>query len=184
MNGEIFYSLKEAQVVIEQWQCRVQHGAASLGTRITGHRRPAACNPFLVPTKTTSTSPSCDVDSHCYWYKISVRSPPAVSRRKYWPGSAQLKANGFILTSRKGQKTNSGTIEKRNTRDYRANSLERFGPRGVPLEPLLESGPHAAQIWLRLTRYQDAIRECPLVPFWRGSHSQASVKTGKLGYIA
>ena len=34
--------------------------------------------------------------------------PLAVSRRKYLPGSAQLKANGFILTSWKGQKTNSG----------------------------------------------------------------------------
>ena len=32
----------------------------------------------------------------------------AVSRRKYLPGSAQLKANGFILASWKGQKTNSG----------------------------------------------------------------------------
>ena len=34
--------------------------------------------------------------------------PLAVSRRTYLPGSAQLKANGFILTSWKGQKTNSG----------------------------------------------------------------------------
>ena len=32
----------------------------------------------------------------------------AVSRRKYLPGSAQLKANAFILTRSKGQKTNSG----------------------------------------------------------------------------
>ena len=30
--------------------------------------------------------------------------PLAVSRRKYWAGSAQLKANGFILTSRRAKK--------------------------------------------------------------------------------
>ena len=30
--------------------------------------------------------------------------PVAVSRRKYWAGSAQLKANGFILTSRRAKK--------------------------------------------------------------------------------
>ena len=35
--------------------------------------------------------------------------PLAVSRRKILPGSAQLKVNGFILTSWKGQKTNSGS---------------------------------------------------------------------------
>jgi len=37
--------------------------------------------------------------------------PLAVSRRKYWAGSAQLKANGFILTSRRAKKTNSGLTE-------------------------------------------------------------------------
>ena len=36
--------------------------------------------------------------------------PLAVSRRKNLPGSAQLKANAFVLTSWKGQKTNSGFI--------------------------------------------------------------------------
>ena len=36
--------------------------------------------------------------------------PLAVSRRKYLSGRAQLKANGCILTSRMGQKTNSGSI--------------------------------------------------------------------------
>jgi len=30
--------------------------------------------------------------------------PLAVSRRRYWAGSAQLKANGFILTSRRVKK--------------------------------------------------------------------------------
>ena len=30
--------------------------------------------------------------------------PLAVSRRRYWAGSAQLKANGFILTSRRAKK--------------------------------------------------------------------------------
>ena len=30
--------------------------------------------------------------------------PLVVSRRKYWAGSAQLKANGFILTSRRAKK--------------------------------------------------------------------------------
>ncbi len=37
--------------------------------------------------------------------------PLAISRRKYLPGSAQLKANRFILTSWKGQKTNSGQMD-------------------------------------------------------------------------
>ncbi len=36
--------------------------------------------------------------------------PLAVSRRKYLSGRAQLKANGCILTSRMGQKTNSGLV--------------------------------------------------------------------------
>ena len=38
--------------------------------------------------------------------------PLAVSRRKNLPGSAQLKANAFILTSWKGQKTNLGYMSK------------------------------------------------------------------------
>ena len=38
--------------------------------------------------------------------------PLAVSRGKYLPGTAQLKANALILTNWKGQKTNSGQEEK------------------------------------------------------------------------
>ena len=48
LNGEIFYSLKEAQIVIEQWRAeyntRRPHSALD-------YRPPApgACNPFLLP---------------------------------------------------------------------------------------------------------------------------------------
>jgi putative transposase len=31
LNGEIFYSLKEAQILTERWARRIQHGAAALG---------------------------------------------------------------------------------------------------------------------------------------------------------
>ena len=48
--------------------------------------------------------------------------PLAVSRRKYWAGSAQLKANGFILTSRRAKKL----IPAKST-------IER--PRGAALNP-------------------------------------------------
>ena len=34
LNGEIFYSLKEAQVVIEQWRVQYNTGAAALGARL------------------------------------------------------------------------------------------------------------------------------------------------------
>jgi hypothetical protein len=38
LNGEIFYSLKEAQVVIEQWRVVIQHSAAAFvaGLQATG----------------------------------------------------------------------------------------------------------------------------------------------------
>jgi hypothetical protein len=31
LNGEIFYSLKEAQILTERWASGIQHGAAALG---------------------------------------------------------------------------------------------------------------------------------------------------------
>ena len=47
LNGEIFYSLKEAQVVIEQW--RVQYNTVRPHSAL-GYRPPApgACSPFLL----------------------------------------------------------------------------------------------------------------------------------------
>src|ERR1035437_7423833 len=48
LNGEIFYSLKEAQVVIEQW--RVQYNTVRPHSSL-GYRPPApqTMNPFLTP---------------------------------------------------------------------------------------------------------------------------------------
>ena len=54
LNGEIFYSLKEAQIVIEQW--RVDYNT----------RRPHSA---LGSDKSSFTVSSCNVDSHCLWYK-------------------------------------------------------------------------------------------------------------------
>ncbi len=72
LNGEIFYSLKEAQVVIEQW--RVQYNTVRPHSAL-GYRPPApgAYSPPL-PLKPGFTAPGCDVNSHYGWYKKSVWS--------------------------------------------------------------------------------------------------------------
>ena len=61
LNGEIFYSLKEAQIVIEKW--RVVYNTlrphSSLGYRPPA---PAACNPWAPPNPISQPS-GCDVDS-------------------------------------------------------------------------------------------------------------------------
>ena len=72
--------------------------------------RPASA----APKKTIPTSPrigevSEKARSGCLGDEFLGRGksgwkPLAVSRRKYLPGSSQLKANGFILMSRKDQK--------------------------------------------------------------------------------
>ena len=51
LNGEIFYTLKEAQIVIENWRQPLQHGASAFiagiptagtrGTRLAGKARSA-----------------------------------------------------------------------------------------------------------------------------------------------
>ena len=48
LNGEIFYSLKEAQIVVEQWR---KHYNTSRPHSALGYRPPApqAFNPFLPP---------------------------------------------------------------------------------------------------------------------------------------
>ena len=51
LNGEIFYSLQEAQIVIEQWREEYQHAAATFGARL------------LPATENSSTALGCDVDS-------------------------------------------------------------------------------------------------------------------------
>jgi putative transposase len=68
LNGEIFYSLKEAQVVIERW--RMEYNTER------PHSAPSRRCAFAVP--------SCDVDSHSAWYKTSVRSLSA-SDKKFVP---------------------------------------------------------------------------------------------------
>ena len=42
LNGEIFYSLKEAQILTERWRGGIQHGAAALGTGLQGRPHPQA----------------------------------------------------------------------------------------------------------------------------------------------
>ena len=94
LNGEIFYSLKEAQVVIEQW--RVQYNTVRPHSAL-GYRPPApgAYSPFT--TKTGFKAPGYDVDSHYGWYKKSVRSVSArpfvgtigLLRQAYFPEGNQ-----------------------------------------------------------------------------------------------
>ncbi|HVB57820.1 MAG TPA: transposase, partial [Candidatus Acidoferrales bacterium] len=59
LNGEIFYSLKEAQIVIEKW--RVEYNTRRPHSAL-GYRPPAACSP---PGSTilNFTGPVCDVNS-------------------------------------------------------------------------------------------------------------------------
>jgi len=70
LNGEIFYSLKEAQILIERWG--MEYTALGAGLQ-------AACaGGGLSPSRQFSfTTQSCDVDSHSAWYKRSVTSPRA-----------------------------------------------------------------------------------------------------------
>ena len=60
LNGEIFYSLKEAQIVIEKW--RVEYNTrrphSALGYRPPA---PAACSPWA--TKSRFTAHGCDINS-------------------------------------------------------------------------------------------------------------------------
>ena len=79
LNGEIFYSLKEAQIVIEKW--RVEYNTrrphSALGYRPPA---PAACSPWA--TKPKFTAHGCDVNSLIsHWYKNSGRSGPLPARR-------------------------------------------------------------------------------------------------------
>ncbi|HVB57787.1 MAG TPA: transposase, partial [Candidatus Acidoferrales bacterium] len=46
LNGEIFYSLKEAQIVIEKW--RVEYNTRRPHSAL-GYRPPAACSPLVPP---------------------------------------------------------------------------------------------------------------------------------------
>jgi transposase InsO family protein len=60
LNGEIFYSLREAQIVIAKMAGAVQHAAPALGARIQ-----AACPRGLQPldAKSEFAAHGCDVDS-------------------------------------------------------------------------------------------------------------------------
>src|ERR1017187_2888647 len=60
LNGEIFYSLKEAQILTERW--RVEYNT----------ERPHSATSF---EELIFRAQSCDVDSHNAWYKNSVRTP-------------------------------------------------------------------------------------------------------------
>jgi len=52
LNGEIFYSLKEAQIVIEEMAVRVQHQATALQRSVTGRLpRPPGNPPYPPPGK-------------------------------------------------------------------------------------------------------------------------------------
>ena len=53
MNGEIFYSLKEAQIVVEQWR---KHYNTVRPHSSLGYRPPApqTMNPFLTPLDQTT----------------------------------------------------------------------------------------------------------------------------------
>ena len=72
LNGEIFYSLKEAQIVIEGW--RVQYNTVRPHSALD-YRPPApgACNPFPPPKPVSQPQLSCKL-SHYDWYKKSVWS--------------------------------------------------------------------------------------------------------------
>ena len=68
-NGEIFYSLKEAQLVIEKW--RIHYDT----------RRPHSSHGYKPPAPLTICPKPIPLDeasnmqqSDCVWYKISVRS--------------------------------------------------------------------------------------------------------------
>ncbi len=72
LNGEIFYSLKEAQAVIEKW--RIHYNTRRPHSAL-GYRPPA---PLTIAPSTTNPRRGADraITSHFAWYKISVRPPP------------------------------------------------------------------------------------------------------------
>ena len=70
LNGEIFYSLKEAKAVIGQWRSHYNTARphSSLGYR------PPAPQAFSPATPTSGPGGCHAIVSLCRWYKISVRS--------------------------------------------------------------------------------------------------------------
>ena len=70
LNGEIFYSLREAQVVIEKWRAHynTQRPHSSLG-----YRPPSTAHNRAKPAPSRRGVKHAII-SHCVWYKISVRS--------------------------------------------------------------------------------------------------------------
>jgi putative transposase len=68
LNGEIFYSLKEAQIVIEQWR---KHYNTIRPHSSLGYRPPApqTFNPFMTPLDQVANT----IISLARWYKKSVR---------------------------------------------------------------------------------------------------------------
>jgi putative transposase len=71
LNGEIFYSLKEAQIVIEQW--RVEYNTVRPHSAL-GYRPPAP-QTGRPGENSTLGSGQCHINpSHSAWYKISARS--------------------------------------------------------------------------------------------------------------
>ena len=76
LNGEIFYSLKEAQIVIEQWRKHYNtvrpHSSLNIG-HLRHRRCPRSCHLWIRPRK-------CNM-SLSRWSKISVRTSPARDSR-------------------------------------------------------------------------------------------------------
>ena len=69
LNGEIFYSLKEAKIVIEQWRKALQHNQTALIARIS-----TACATDDEPVPDTARSGRANaIISPSRWYKKSVR---------------------------------------------------------------------------------------------------------------
>ena len=66
LNGEIFYSLKEAQIIIESWR---NHYNTKRPHSALGYRPPA---PLAIAPK-PSTQAHHELISQCVWYKKSVR---------------------------------------------------------------------------------------------------------------
>ena len=71
VNGEIFYSLKEARIVIEQWRERYN----AIRPRVSLRYRPPAAQ-TLAPPMSHPDGTSAIMYSQSTWYKISVRLSP------------------------------------------------------------------------------------------------------------
>jgi putative transposase len=65
LNGEIFYSLREAQILIERW--RVEYNTERPHSAL-GYRPPAPGGGLSPSRRCAFPGPSCDVDSHSAWY--------------------------------------------------------------------------------------------------------------------